>query len=80
MATRIGRKRFIGMVAATLLSVPAWARQGRVEATTQDNCFWQKQQGPICSGGQSLEYWCFICCAGGVCEVSSCEWRVVGSC
>lgn len=49
-------------------------------ADVEENCFWQKTQGPICVLEQLRERWCYICCEGLMCETVYCEWRVVGTC
>ena len=84
MEQRLTRRRLLRslgrLAGAGALGGLLFNRLGGGEAHALDNCFWQKQFGPSCVGGQLREYWCFKCCAGGVCETLWCEWRVVGSC
>lgn len=48
--------------------------------TMQEECFWQREDGPYCINGEVREYWCYYCCSGGACIVQTCAWYTTGSC
>ena len=81
MASGIGRRRFLGLLAG-LASLGVASRRARAgDVTAMDNCYWRREQGPTCFGGTLQERWCWRCCdiVSG-CTVIRCEWRVVGTC
>ncbi len=77
---RRGRRHFLRRaVGATLGAALLGWRGQAVSATSQEVCFWRREQA-VCISGEAREYWCYHCCTDQSCEVVYCEWRVVGSC
>lgn len=80
MRRRLTRRQvlrgFLGLGVASAIAVG----DEPVEVVAREHCYWERSYRPTCSGGQMVEQWCFVCCAGTMCWVEWCEWRVVGSC
>ena len=77
---RRSRRQLLRRTAGAILGAILVGSRGRAaQATTQETCFWRREQA-VCTNGQAVEYWCYFCCAGPSCEVVYCEWRVVGRC
>jgi hypothetical protein len=82
MDQRVTRRRMLrmaGRLAAGLGLGGALVAKSSKPAEAE-TCFWKRMSGPVCSGGQLVEYWCFRCCAGTQCWNEWCETRFVGTC
>jgi hypothetical protein len=82
LARRVSRRGLLraasGVVAGVVAAATGTVRSSG-SAAALETCFWRKE-ATVCSGGQLMEHWCFICCAGFDCETFYCEWRPAGSC